>query len=94
VVSVLATGPKGRGFKPGRGHEFLSAIKVRSLGSSNKSTSQGRIIHFFREVPPDLLLDDSADRIARELWRTNQFSPVGIIPPWCTMLIYNLGDEQ
>jgi hypothetical protein len=73
VVSVLATGPKRRGFKPGRGHEFSSAIKVRSLGSSNKSTSQGRIIHFIREVPPDLLLDDSADRIARELWRTNQF---------------------
>jgi hypothetical protein len=27
VVSVLATGPKGRGFKPGRGDGFLRAIK-------------------------------------------------------------------
>jgi hypothetical protein len=27
VVSVLATGPKGGGFKPGRGDGFLRAIK-------------------------------------------------------------------
>jgi hypothetical protein len=27
VVSVLATGPKRRGFKPGRGDGFLRAIK-------------------------------------------------------------------
>jgi hypothetical protein len=30
VVSVLATGPKGHGFKPGQGDEFLRAIKIRS----------------------------------------------------------------
>jgi hypothetical protein len=29
VASVLATGPKGRGFKPGRGDEFLRAIKAQ-----------------------------------------------------------------
>jgi hypothetical protein len=28
VVSVLATGPKGRGFKPGRGDGFLRVIKI------------------------------------------------------------------
>jgi hypothetical protein len=33
VVSVLATGPKGRGFKPGPGDGFLSAIKIRSTPS-------------------------------------------------------------
>jgi hypothetical protein len=33
VVSVLATGPKGRGFKPGRGDGFLRAIKIRSAPS-------------------------------------------------------------
>jgi hypothetical protein len=33
VVSVLATGPKVRGFKPGRGDGFLSAIKIRSTTS-------------------------------------------------------------
>jgi hypothetical protein len=30
VVSVLATGPKGRVFKPGRGDGFLRAINIRS----------------------------------------------------------------
>jgi hypothetical protein len=33
VISVLAAGPKGRGFKPGRGDEFLRAIKIRSTPS-------------------------------------------------------------
>jgi hypothetical protein len=33
VVSVLATGPKGRGFKPGRGDGFLRAIKIGSTPS-------------------------------------------------------------
>jgi hypothetical protein len=33
VVSVLATGPKGRGFKHGRGDGFLRAIKIRSTPS-------------------------------------------------------------
>jgi hypothetical protein len=33
VVSVLATGPKGREFKPGRGDTFLRAIKIRSTPS-------------------------------------------------------------
>jgi hypothetical protein len=30
VISVLTTGPKCRGFKPGRGDGFLRAIKIRS----------------------------------------------------------------
>jgi hypothetical protein len=39
-----------------------------------------------------LLLVDSADRITRELWWTNQgFSPAVIIPPWFSMLIYHVG---
>jgi hypothetical protein len=33
VVSVLATGPKVRGFKAGRGDGFLRAIKIRSTSS-------------------------------------------------------------
>jgi hypothetical protein len=33
VVSVLAIGPKGCGFKPGRGDGFLRAIKIRSTPS-------------------------------------------------------------
>jgi hypothetical protein len=30
VVSVLATGPKGRGFKPGPVDGFLRAVNIRS----------------------------------------------------------------
>jgi hypothetical protein len=38
-------------------------------------------------IPFALLQYDSADRIARELWRTNQeFSPVTVILPWIPML--------
>jgi hypothetical protein len=33
VVSVPATGPKGRGLKPGRGDRFLKAIKIRNTPS-------------------------------------------------------------
>jgi hypothetical protein len=33
VVSVLATGPKGRRFEPGQGDGFLRAIKIRSTPS-------------------------------------------------------------
>jgi len=33
VVSVLATGPKGHGFKPGQGDRFLRAIKIRNTPS-------------------------------------------------------------
>jgi hypothetical protein len=33
VVSMLATGPKGLGFKPGRGAGFLKAINIRSTPS-------------------------------------------------------------
>jgi hypothetical protein len=31
VVSVLATGPKGLGFKHGHGDGFLRAMKIRSI---------------------------------------------------------------
>jgi quinol-cytochrome oxidoreductase complex cytochrome b subunit len=43
---------------------------------------------------PALLLDDTAGSIARELWWTNQFSPVDIIPPWFFLVIYHLEDKQ
>jgi hypothetical protein len=33
VISVLATGPKGREFKPGRGDGFLMVIKFLSTSS-------------------------------------------------------------
>jgi hypothetical protein len=33
VLGVLDTGPKGRGFKPGRGDGSLRAINIRSTSS-------------------------------------------------------------
>jgi hypothetical protein len=33
VVSLLATGPKGRGFERGQGYGFLTVIKIRSTTS-------------------------------------------------------------
>jgi hypothetical protein len=42
---------------------------------------------------PAFILDDSTGWIAREFWWTNQeFSPVDIIMPCFSMLIYHLGD--
>jgi hypothetical protein len=40
AVSVLATGPKGRGFKSGRGDGFLRAIKIHSTPSFGWEISQ------------------------------------------------------
>jgi hypothetical protein len=49
VVSVLATGPKGRGFEPGQGDGFLRAIKTRSTPSSRVGSKAGRsrVIGFY-----------------------------------------------
>jgi hypothetical protein len=42
VVSVLATGHKGRKFEPGQGDGFLRAIKIRSTPSSQMGSKAGR----------------------------------------------------
>jgi hypothetical protein len=49
VVSVLATGPKGRVFEPGQGDGFLRAIKMRSTTSSGMGSKAGRshVIRFY-----------------------------------------------
>jgi hypothetical protein len=41
VVSVLATGPKGRGFEPGHGDGFLMAIKMHSTPSFQMESKTG-----------------------------------------------------
>jgi hypothetical protein len=49
-------------------------------------------LSFSWPIPPSLLLDDSAGRIAKELWWTNrEFSSVDIIPPWFSILISSAG---
>jgi hypothetical protein len=47
MVSVLAIGPKVRGFRPGRGDGILRAIKIRStlsFGGEVKPSAPGRKI--------------------------------------------------
>jgi hypothetical protein len=93
MVSVPA---KVRGFKPCRRDGFLKMIKIRSTPSSGRKVKpEVPSRKILRPVPSALLLDDSACTIAREFWWTNQeFSSADIIPPWFSMLIYPLGDEQ
>jgi hypothetical protein len=48
MISVLATGPKGRGLEPGRGDVLLRAIKIRSTPSYLlRSDSAGGIAREF-----------------------------------------------
>jgi hypothetical protein len=42
VVSVLVTGPKGRGFEPGKDDGFLRAIKIHSTPSFRWEVKPGR----------------------------------------------------
>jgi hypothetical protein len=49
----------------------------------------------FPSPDPPASCQMTAGRIARELWWTNQeISSVDNIPPWFSMLMYHLGDEQ
>jgi hypothetical protein len=67
----------------------------RSFRSIKKRYFERLNSSFPSPVPPALRLDDSPGRIARELWlMTQQFFPVDIIPPWISMLIYLLENEQ
>jgi hypothetical protein len=55
---------------------------------NEQNTSQGQI-HYSLRRSFCLLLDESAGRIARELWWTNhKLSSVDVSPPWYSMLIY------
>jgi hypothetical protein len=78
VVSVLATGPKGRRFKLGRGEGFLRAIEIRSTPS------------FGREVKPKELvgLPESPGGQVRSYPQPESLSP------WLSTLTYHPRDEQ
>jgi hypothetical protein len=79
VVSMIATGPKGRGFKPGRGDGFLKIRSTPSFGCEikpevpcRKTLRHVRDTEYakFSFLRPFLLLasDVSAGRTANELW--------------------------
>jgi hypothetical protein len=56
----------------------------------NKRYFEGHIYHFLHQVPPDLLLDVSGGYCHRAEVNESEFSPVSIIPPWFSVLIYHL----
>jgi hypothetical protein len=74
-------------------HTHILSVKIPSKCEQRYLT--GQMHNFILPVPPALLLDDCTYEIAREvLWMNKDFSPAGIIPPWFSILICHLGDEQ
>jgi hypothetical protein len=55
VVSMLATGPKGRGFKPGRSDGVLRTTEIRSTPSSRREVNP--------EVPCRKILRNVKDKL-------------------------------
>jgi hypothetical protein len=102
VVSVIATGLKGRRFKPGRGYSFLRAIKIRSTPSFEwEAKPQAPCRNILRHVKDSFVHSSyslphvSAGRIARELWWTSQeFSLSSIIITMALPAHIHTGDEQ
>jgi hypothetical protein len=107
VVTVLATGHKGRGFEAGRGDGFLRAIKFRSTPS------------FGREVKPEVPYRKILRHVKNQLTYLKILTPSSIPsacsrmsllvglpesfserdrsfpqPAWPSMLTYHPGDEQ
>jgi hypothetical protein len=66
MVSVLATGPKGRGFKPGLGDGFLMAIQIRSTPSFAWKVKP--------EVPCHKILQHVKDPVRYFRYRSEKFS--------------------
>jgi hypothetical protein len=55
VVSVLATGPKGRGFEPGQGDVFLRVIEIHSTPSFGWEVTPEVPCHKILQYVKDLL---------------------------------------
>jgi hypothetical protein len=95
MVSVLAIGPKNRGFKPAEVDKNQQHVRFYGMLKNSLKYEQKYSVRqnsFPPQVPPALRLDNSAGRIARDLCCANQeISPVDIIPPWFSMLIYHMG---
>jgi hypothetical protein len=92
AIKIRSTSSFGWEVKP-------SALCCKILQHVKEITSKygqiyfgGQIHNFLLQVPPDLLLDDSAGMIVRELWWTNQFSRHN--STMVLLLICHLGNEQ
>jgi hypothetical protein len=84
---------------------LLSVLLVKNvgieLGTFRILATSRKIVYvkwnssFSSPCPLALQLNDSAGRIFRKLWWMNhEFSHADIIPPWFSMPIYHLVDEQ
>jgi hypothetical protein len=73
VVSVLATGPKGCGFKPGRVDGFLRAINIYSTRLFGWEVS--------REVPCCNILQHVKDPLTYQRYRIYKILIPSSIPP-------------
>jgi hypothetical protein len=93
AIKILSTTSFGREVKPSAPcRKILRQVKITS--KCEQRYFEGQIYHFLHQVTSVLLLDDSDGRIVRELWLTNRFSPVDVIPPCFYMLRYNLGNKH
>jgi hypothetical protein len=78
---------------PTKIRRFLTLTNYKARPDINNQP--GRPNSSFTSTVPPACYQMSADKIARELWRTDQeVSSVDIIPPRFSMLMYHLGDEQ
>jgi predicted nucleic acid-binding Zn ribbon protein len=97
------------GKNPANDNGLLRAIKVCSTpsfrGEVKPSARCHEILWHVKKKPQSMkeifhkakfsISFATASRIAREVWWKNkEFSPASIIPPWFSMLIYHLGNEQ
>jgi hypothetical protein len=55
---------------------------------------EGQIHNFLHKILPAFLTVASSGRISREMWWTNQFSLLDVIPPWYSTPMHHPGDEQ
>jgi hypothetical protein len=85
MFSVLATGPKSRGFKPDRGDGFLRAIKIRSTSSFGWKMKP--------EVPCRKILQHVKHhmQVWTEILCKGKFSHLSLIPPACYQMTVLVG---
>jgi hypothetical protein len=84
VVSVLSTGPKGRGFKHGRGDGFLRAIKIRSTPSFGWEVEpEAPCRKILRHVKITCKYEQNACKA--------KFSLLSSIPPTCSQMSLLVG---
>jgi hypothetical protein len=93
AIKMSSTPSFGGKVKPSGPRKILSHVKTSKY---EQGYFGGQIHNFLHQVLPDLLLDDSTVRIARELcWTAEDFSPLDIIiHDFHAHRLYHLGDVK